>query len=180
MTSTRAAVVYDVNSPPSPRPDAGLVYAAIDAAKGSLTLSKQDVRSATLANDIATFATARGGPGGLIVAAGTPMATIRKTIIPAAASANLPAVYGNRLYVFDGGLISRGAYTPNLYLYAGNCAKQIMNGTPPPQAIDISQTGNDPCKPAVFETVINLNTAKALGGNIPANAKAISADLVID
>jgi ABC-type uncharacterized transport system substrate-binding protein len=147
-------------------------YMAIDAAKGNLTLSKIDVRSGTLANDIANFATAAGGPGGLIVASGTPMATIRKTIIPA----KLPAVYGNRLYVFDGGLISRGTYMPNLYLYAGNCAKQILKGTPPAQTIDISQTGDD----AVFETVINLNTAKALGGNILTNAKAIPADLVIE
>jgi putative ABC transport system substrate-binding protein len=104
------------------------------------------------------------------------MATIRKTIIPAAAASKLPAVYGNRLYVFDGGLISRGTYIPNLYLCAGNCAKQILNGTPPAQAIDISQTGDN----AVFETVINLNTAKALGGNILMNAKAIPADLVIE
>jgi hypothetical protein len=58
---TRAAVVYDVNSTQLNR---DLVYAAIFAAKGRLILSKIDVRSATLANDIANFAAAAGGPGG--------------------------------------------------------------------------------------------------------------------
>jgi ABC-type uncharacterized transport system substrate-binding protein len=180
---TRAAVVYDVHSG---LPQVDAVYDAIDAAKGALTLGKIDVRSTTLANDIQDFANCAGAfansisgspcsPGGLIVPAGTPMATIRKTIIKAAADNNLPAIYANRLYVIDGGLISRGTYTPNLYLKAGDYAKQILKGTPPKQQIDMTQTGKD----AVFETV-KLNTAKALGGNILTNAMAMAADLVID
>jgi hypothetical protein len=180
---TRAAVIYDVNST---RPNRDLVYMAIEAAKGNLKLSKIDVRSKTLENDIQDFAKCTGafadqgpcGPAGLIIPAFTPMGVVRTKIIPS----SLPAVYGNRLYAIHGGLISRGTNTPNLYVYAGHYANQILNGTPPTQPIDISQTGKDPNKPPVFETVINLNTAKALGGNILANetSMASQADLVIE
>jgi putative ABC transport system substrate-binding protein len=108
------------------------------------------------------------------------MATIRKKIIKAAADNSLPAIYANRMYVKDGGLISRGTYTPNLYLKAGDYAKQILDGTTTPTpVIDITQTGKDPNHPAVFETAINLKTAKALGPDILANAEAIPADFVI-
>ncbi|SRR6266566_327990 len=175
---TRAAVIYDVNDSTQPQRVRDLMFMAIDAAKGNLSLSKIDVRSATLEQDIQDFASS--GPrstAGLIVPALTPVGVARKKIIPS----HLPAVYGNRLYAIDGGLISRGTNTPNLYLYAGHYANQILNGTPPPRPIDISQTGKDPNKLPIFETVINLHTANTLGGDILAKAMsmALQADLVI-
>jgi hypothetical protein len=116
------------------------------------------------------------------------MAVARETIVPTAAMYGLPAIYGNRLYSIHGGLISRGTNTANLYLYAGHYANQILNPacwpgcTPPSPAINISQTGHDPNHPAIFETVINLNTAKALGTSILSNAQRMAqqADLVIE
>jgi len=182
----RAAVVYDMTSM---RPNADLAYNAINAAKGSLKGTKQsdldkiDIYSQNLKQVIKDFANctgpfAGGGPctpGGLIVAGGTPMATIRKTdtLIKAANANSLPAVYSNRTYVDDGGLISIGTYTPDLYLKAGDYAKQILSGTPPKTKIDITQIGNA----AVFETAINLTTAAPLG--LSATANAIPADYIV-
>ena len=175
----RAAVVYDVNPPGDIVKNKDYVYNIIDGAKGNLALEVIDVRPDDKVEDaIKKFA--NGGPGGLIVPASTPMGTIRHRIIPAAACNKLPAIYGNRLYAIHGGLISRGALTTNLYFYAGNYAKQILNGMTPTPAIDLTQTGKYPNKPALFETVINLNVAKALGGNILTNAKTIPADLAIE
>jgi putative tryptophan/tyrosine transport system substrate-binding protein len=185
---TRAAVIYDANSDLDGRE---FSYTAINAAWQALPpgplgplppLSKINVRSLDIqdfANCTGQFATSGPCvPGGLIIPAGVPMTVFRQQIIQQAKLNKLPAVYANRLYAMDGGLISMGTNTPNLYVKAGQYANQILNGTRPAQPIDVSQTGNN----AKFETVINLDTAWDLGDLIFTNAKstASQADVVID
>jgi putative tryptophan/tyrosine transport system substrate-binding protein len=179
----RAAVVYNANDN---RPGQGQDFAYNEIVKnaGPLTPYKIDVRSKTLADDIKAFASCTGPfaapglpctPGGLIVPAGSPTAAVRKTIIQAAKDNKLPAVYANRIYAFDGGLLSRGPNSSTLYLYAGHYANQILNKTPPTtNKIDISQTGDKP----IFETVINLDTAAAI--NLTVNPTLLkAADVII-
>jgi ABC-type uncharacterized transport system substrate-binding protein len=91
----------------------------------------------------------------------------------------LPAVYPNRLYTMHngntepGGLASVGTYLPDLYRRAGTCANQIImqiegKGRLPSPRIDIVQTKQT----AVFETVINLSAAHAIGLTVPNEALA--------
>jgi putative tryptophan/tyrosine transport system substrate-binding protein len=79
----------------------------------------------------------------------------RKKISNAAAQAKLPAIYGFREFVEDGGLIS---YAPNIadtYRRAATYIDKILKGAQPS---DLPIQG-----PTLFELVINLKTAKTLG-----------------
>ena len=105
----------------------------------------------------------------------------RQTIIDFANANKVPVVYPNRLYTFSGGLVSKGTYIQGLYHSAGHYARKLLlkEEPPPSPRIDIAQTGLDPSKKAVFETVINANAAAAIRLEVdPAVLK--NADLIID
>jgi putative ABC transport system substrate-binding protein len=138
-------------------------------------VSAIDVRDPALMNKIKAFAKdPNGGPGGLIVPASTTAAVLRKTIINTAQTNKLPAIFPNRLYCVDGGLISLGADLSDLYLSGGLYAKQILMGTKPSPVIDTTQTGSA----AKFEMVINLKAAAAINLTVDP-ALLAKADLVI-
>jgi putative ABC transport system substrate-binding protein len=81
--------------------------------------------------------------------------TYRKIIVEAANSMQLPAIYGFREFVDDGGLISYGSAITDTYRRAAGYVDQILRGAKP---------ANLPVQlPTKFELVINLKTAKALG-----------------
>jgi putative ABC transport system substrate-binding protein len=184
----RAAVVYDMASRNGLKDNNNVSLKPFDAIQTAaaqlnppLAVTGFDVASDTLVRELRNFANASGGPAGLIVPMSTLTATNRRTrIIQIAENLGLPAVYPNRLYTMDdgngkyGGLISRGTYLPDLYRRAGGYADQILSGMLPTTQIDVTQTGTG----AKFETVINLNAAKAIDLTIPPNVLA-QADLVI-
>src|SRR5439155_967628 len=129
-----------------------------------------------LHDDLQQFARqATGTPAGLIVGVSVLAARKRKTIIDLARTHQLPAVYPNRLYTFNGGLVSKGTYIQGLYRSAGVYARKIINGEQPTPRIDITQTGQG----AVFETVINASAARAIGLELDP-AVLTRADLIID
>jgi putative tryptophan/tyrosine transport system substrate-binding protein len=81
--------------------------------------------------------------------------TYRKIIVEAANNMQLPAIYGFREFVDDGGLISYGSAITDTYRRAAGYVDQILRGAKP---------ANLPVQlPTKFELVINLKTAKALG-----------------
>jgi putative ABC transport system substrate-binding protein len=102
---------------------------------------------------IAEFA--RGSGGGLIV---TPLGlTIRyrDLISTVAARHRLPAVYPDRIFVADGGLLSYGPDRVDQYRHAAGYVDRILKGEKP---------ANLPVQaPTKYQLVINLKTAKALG-----------------
>jgi putative tryptophan/tyrosine transport system substrate-binding protein len=99
------------------------------------------------------------------------MFTHRRSIVDAAAGARIPAIYGYREYVDDGGLISYGASITDTYRRAAVYVDKILKGVNPGELpIDL---------PTKFETIINLKTAKALGLTIP-EAFLLRADEVIE
>jgi putative tryptophan/tyrosine transport system substrate-binding protein len=107
----------------------------------------------------ALTAFAQSPNGGLIVT-GTPLAQInRDLIISLAARHKLPAVYFERFFVTDGGLISYGADFVDQYRRAGGYVHRILNGD---KAADLPVQA-----PTKYELVINLKTAKALGLTVP-------------
>ena len=83
----------------------------------------------------------------------------RRKIAALAATTRLPAVYGYREHVDDGGLISYGVDLRACFRRAGYYVHKILNGVAP---------GELPIEfPTNLELVINLKTAKALGLDVP-------------
>ena len=114
---------------------------------------------------------ARGANGGLIVAASALATVHRDLIITLAARHKLPAVYFNRLFVADGGLISYGADFNDQYRRAAGYVDRILKGEKP---ADMPVQA-----PTKYELAINLKTAKALGLTVPPSLLA-RADEVIE
>jgi putative ABC transport system substrate-binding protein len=95
----------------------------------------------------------------------------RATILAAAAQANLPAVYWNRAFVADGGLMSYGTDNSDIVRRAAGYIDRILKGEKP---ADLPVQN-----PVRFELAINLKTARALGVAI-SPALLATADEVIE
>jgi putative ABC transport system substrate-binding protein len=105
----------------------------------------------------AVTAFARAANGGLIVAAAASVP--RDLIITLAARHKLPAVYFDRAFVTDGGLISYGPDLVDQFRRAAAYVDRILKGDKPS---DLPVQA-----PSKYELVINLKTAKALGLTLP-------------
>jgi putative tryptophan/tyrosine transport system substrate-binding protein len=164
---TRAAILRD------PAISAGIgQFGAIQAVAPSLGVeaSPINVRAADeIERAVADFA--RSPNGGLIITGSALAVVHRHPIIALAAKHRLPAVYFQRTFVADGGLISYGADVLDQYRRAASYVDRILKGEKP---ADLPvQT------PTKYELVINLKTAKALGLEIPSSVLA-RADGVIE
>ena len=165
-STTRVAVLRDPAVATGPGQ-----FGAIQTAAPSfrIEVSPVNVRDASEI-DRAVTAFAQTPNGGLIVT-GTPLAQLhRDLIISLAAKHRLPAVYFERFFVTDGGLISYGADFVDQYRRAGGYVHRILNGDKP---ADLPVQA-----PNKYELVINLKTAKALCISVPPTLLA-RADAVI-
>jgi putative tryptophan/tyrosine transport system substrate-binding protein len=95
----------------------------------------------------------------------------RARIAELAAKAGLPTIYLYRAHVDAGGLISYGPDLPDMFRRAGSYVGRILGGTKPAD-LPIE-------RPARFDMVVNLRTAKALGITIP-EMLLVRADEVIE
>jgi putative ABC transport system substrate-binding protein len=100
-----------------------------------------------------------GGADALVVMPDVMFWNERNRIVAFAAKNRLPAIYPEREYVDDGGLLGYGANPADISRAAADCVDKILKGAKPGD-LPIQQ-------PTKFELVVNLKTAKALGLTIP-------------
>ena len=164
---TRAAVLRDPTIPQ------GIgQFGAIQAVAPSLGVELRpiDVHDASEIERAVT-AFARSANGGLIVTGSSLTALHRDLIITLAARQKLPAVYWERFFVTNGGLISYGADSIDPHRRAAGYVDRILKSEKP---ADLPVQA-----PTKYELAINLKTAKALGLSVPQSLLA-TADEVIE
>jgi ABC-type uncharacterized transport system substrate-binding protein len=82
----------------------------------------------------------------------------------------LPAIYYQKEFIDEGGLMSYGVNYDDLYRTAAHYVDKILKGTKPAD-LPVEQ-------PKKFEFIVNLKAAKQIGLTIPSNVLA-RADRVI-
>ncbi len=147
-------------------------FGAIQAVAGSHGVELKPVNVGD-PGDIERVITSLGSAphGGLIVTA-SPLASVHRSLIVTLATKHrLPAVYPERTFAIDGGLISYGSDFVGQYRLGAGYVDRILRGEKP---------ANLPVQaPTKYQLIINLKTAKALGLSFPATLLA-TADEVIE
>jgi len=163
---TRAAVLRD----PAISTGIGL-FGAIQAVAPSLGMevTPVNVRDAgEIERAVAAFA--RLSNGGLIVTASALVVVHRDLIIALAARHKLPAVFYERNFVAEGGLVSYGADYLDEFRRAAGYVDRILKGEKP---ADLPVQA-----PTKYKLVINLKTAKTLGLTMPPSLLSIADEVI--
>jgi ABC-type uncharacterized transport system substrate-binding protein len=94
----------------------------------------------------------------------------RRIIIDRTTAERLPAIFPEREYADDGGLLAYGPSVIDNFRRAAVYVDRILNGASPAE-LPIQQ-------PTKFELVINLKTAKALGLAVPDKLLALADEVI--
>ena len=143
----------------------------IEAVRQALHIKIQSLAAGTLdALERGLAALDRETPDAILVARSQVILNHRERIIGFAVKQRLPTIFAASLFVEDGGLMSYGADTADLYRRAATYVDKILKGAKP---------GELPIeRPMRFEFVVNLKTAKQIVLTLPPNVLA-RADRVI-
>ena len=148
------------------KPEVAAVALAVN-----LQFESVEVRTAEEFSAVITGVDA-GGPADAVYANGNPVNFRNRHLIAEfALTNNLPSVFGERLFVEAGGLVSYGPSYREMFRRAASYVDRILKGTKPAD-LPVEQ-------PVKFELVINGKTAKALRLDIPPTLLA-RADEVIE
>ena len=120
--------------------------------------------------EVVISAQAREAGGSLITLPDSFTNAHRAPIISLAGSVRLPAIYALREQAVEGGLISYGPDSSDLYRRAAVYVNRILRGANPGE-LPVQQ-------PTKFELVINLKTAKALGLTVPDKLLALADEVI--
>src|SRR5919108_545869 len=153
----RVAILYN----PDTAPAAGTFFLTpfTDAAKEFMVqpITAQVRNPAEIESAIAKLG--REPKSGLIVMPDNFTSMHRKLIISLAAQFRIPTIYPYRYFAEEGGLLSDGVNTSDLFRRAAEYVSRVLRGAKPAE-LPVQA-------PTKFELVINLRTAKALGIVIP-------------
>jgi len=108
--------------------------------------------------------------GGLIVPPGTYTLVHRGRIVDAASRHHVPAIYSYRQIVKEGGLLSYGPDTADIFRRAAAYVDRILKGANP---ADLPVQA-----PTKFELMVNLRTAAALGLTVPPTLAALADEVI--
>jgi len=97
--------------------------------------------------------------GAIMTATGSPFFAERKGIVELAGKYRLPAIYFQKEFVDEGGLMFYGADSADLYRRAAVYADKILKGVKPAD-LPVQQATK-------FDFIINLKAAKQIGLTIP-------------
>jgi putative ABC transport system substrate-binding protein len=150
---SRVALLRHAEATPS-------ILTAAESAARSLGLAARTITVTTESEFDSAFKTALNARVGAVHVLPSPyLGAQRGRLIELAARYRLPAFYELRIYVEDGGLMSYGPSSSDLYGRSASYVDRILKGANPGDlAIE---------RPARFEFVINRKTATALGLVIP-------------
>jgi len=151
---------------------AELTLRDIPQAARALGLQIEVLNASTSREIEAAFATLVREPADALFVAGDGFFTSRRVqFATLAASYRIPAAYSNREFPEVGGLMSYGTNVVDRFRQAGVMSGQILKGAKPADLPVLQSTK--------FEFVINMQTARALGLEVP-NALQLLADEVIE
>jgi putative ABC transport system substrate-binding protein len=165
-----AATVAFLENPKNPAAD-GKTKEMEEAAR-ALNRQLQVVRASTPSEIDAAFETIAQQRTDSLIVASDPFFndTQRDRFVALAASHSIPAIYGQREYASDGGLLSYGTSLADACYQAGIYTGRILKGEKPADLPVV--------QPTKFELVINLKTAKALGLTIPPTLLALADEVI--
>jgi putative tryptophan/tyrosine transport system substrate-binding protein len=144
----------------SPNAAAMVQLKAVEVAARALTVSVQVLEVRDAESLESAFRAATTGHSAALLIIDDPFTfLLRKRIVELALESRLPAMYGPREFVVDGGLIAYGANLQEMFRRAATYVAKILQGAKPAD-LPVEQ-------PTKFELVINLKSAKALGLAIP-------------
>jgi putative tryptophan/tyrosine transport system substrate-binding protein len=166
---TRAALVLNPKTAPYYQFYLRAAEAAAPSVGIELVFSPIENDAAEIERSIRSFA--RASNGGLIIGPDTTNTLQRAQIIALAARHHLPAIYSNRLFVVDGGLMSYSTDRVDQFRQAAAYVDRILRGAKP---ADLPVQA-----PTRYETTLNLKTAKAPGLDVP-DRLLVAADEVIE
>jgi putative tryptophan/tyrosine transport system substrate-binding protein len=108
--------------------------------------------------------------GGLIVLPDACTLVHRQLIVTSTAQHRIPAIYSYRQVITEGGLMSYGPETSDIFRRAASYVDRILKGANP---ADLPAQA-----PAKFEFAINLKTATALGLTVPPTVIALVDEVI--
>src|SRR6202142_1136357 len=137
----------------------------------TLGLQIQILNATTIGEIDAAFASlARDRPDPLFVAPDGFFLSRRGQFATLTARERIPATYSNREYVAAGGLMSYGTDLADMFHQVGVYTGQILKGAKPAE-LPVQQSTK-------FEFVINLQTARALGIEVPPGLLSIADEII--
>jgi putative ABC transport system substrate-binding protein len=163
---SRVCALWNPTTPGNP-----LALREAESAARALGVELQPLEARGLGDFDGAFAAMRAKRAGALHVLGDVMfVTHRARLAELAGKHRLPAMYSQREFVDDGGLMSYGAKVSNNFRRAATYVDRILKGaTPADLPIE---------RPTTFELIVNAKAAKAIGLTIPPSILA-RADQII-